>query len=177
MRSECSCWCCSSATLHLFLKISTGFRLNSEFSEFKILTITYKALLGLVPTCIKDLLDLKNYLRSRDVMTSKKNLLVVPAFNTNSHGRRAFQSVAAPLLWNSISGNHINHHHIREHLTFLKDGWKLLFLHALIYDMILVFYNLTISICNFFNFNFVNRALDPWALYKCLITIIVNDFR
>ena len=36
-----------------------------------------------------------------DLRSSKKNLLVVPAFNTNSYGRRAF-SVVAPLLWNSL---------------------------------------------------------------------------
>ena len=67
--------------------------------EFKILTITYKALYGLAPTYIKDLL--KVYHPSRDLRSSKKNLLVVPAFNTNSYGRRAF-SVVAPLLWNSL---------------------------------------------------------------------------
>ena len=64
--------------------------------EFKILTITCKALHGLAPTYIKDLL--KMYHPSRDLRSSKKNLLVVPAFNTNSFGRRAF-SVVAPRLW------------------------------------------------------------------------------
>ena len=68
--------------------------------EYKILTITYKALHGLAPTYIKDLL--KNYHPSRDLRSSKKNLLVVPAFNTNSYGRRAF-SIVVPLLWNSLS--------------------------------------------------------------------------
>ena len=67
--------------------------------EFKILTINCKALHGLAPTYIKDLL--KIYHPSRDLRSSKKNLLVVPAFNTNSYGRRAF-SVVAPLLWNSL---------------------------------------------------------------------------
>lgn len=67
--------------------------------EFKILTITYKALHGLAPTYINGLL--KNYHPSRDLRSSKKNLLVVPAFNTNSYGRRAF-SVVVPLLWNSL---------------------------------------------------------------------------
>ena len=67
--------------------------------EFKILTITYKALHDLAPAYIKNLL--KNYYPPRDLRSSKKNLLVVPAFRTNSYGRRAF-SVIAPLLWNSL---------------------------------------------------------------------------
>ena len=67
--------------------------------EFKILIITYKALHGLAPTYIKDLL--KNYHPPRDLRSSKKNLLVVPVFNTNSYGRHAF-FVVAPLLWNSL---------------------------------------------------------------------------
>ena len=37
-----------------------------------------------------------------DLKSSKKNLLAVPAFNIKSYGRRAF-SVAAPLLWNSLT--------------------------------------------------------------------------
>ena len=41
------------------------------------------------------------YYPPRDLRSSKKNLLVVPAFCTNSYGRRAF-SVIAPLLWDSL---------------------------------------------------------------------------
>ena len=54
----------------------------------------------ITPTYIKDLL--KHYHPSRDLRSSKKNLLVVPAFNTNSYGHRAF-TVVAPLLWNSLA--------------------------------------------------------------------------
>ena len=67
--------------------------------EFKILIVTCKPLHGLAPPYIKDLLQ--SYLPARDLRSSKKNLLVVPAFNINSYGRRAF-SVAVPLLWNSL---------------------------------------------------------------------------
>ena len=38
----------------------------------------------------------------KHISTRKKNLLVIPAFNTNSYDRRAF-SVVVPLLWNSLS--------------------------------------------------------------------------
>ena len=64
--------------------------------ELKILIVTCKPLHGLAPAYIKDLL--KSYLPAR---SSKRNLLVVPAFNINTYGRRAF-SFAAPLLWNSL---------------------------------------------------------------------------
>ena len=92
--------------------------------EFKILIITYEALHGLAPTDIKDLL--KNYHPPRDLRSSKKNLLVVPVFNTNSYGRRAF-SVVAPLLWNSLP------QHIRDAGSpdIFKRRLKLLFLYAL----------------------------------------------
>ena len=83
--------------------------------EFKILIITCKPLHGLAPVYIKDLIQ--SYLPARDLRSSKKNLLVVPVFNINSYGRRAF-SVASPLLWNSLP------QHIRDvdHWTFLKDS-------------------------------------------------------
>ena len=52
--------------------------------EFKILIVTCKPLHGLAPPYIKDLLQ--SYLPARDLRSSKKNLLVVPAFNINSYG-------------------------------------------------------------------------------------------
>ena len=67
--------------------------------ELKILIVTCKTLHGLAPSYIKDLVQ--SYLPARDLRSSKKNLLVVPVFNINSYGRRAF-SVASPLLWNSL---------------------------------------------------------------------------
>ena len=67
--------------------------------ELKILIVTCKTLHGLAPAYIKDLVQ--SYLPARDLRSSKKNLLVVPVFNINSYGRRAF-SVASPLLWNSL---------------------------------------------------------------------------
>ena len=83
--------------------------------ELKILIVTCKPLHGLAPAYIKDLLQ--SYLPAPDLRSSKKNLLVVPAFNINSYGRRAF-SVAAPLLWNSLP------QHIKDagSLDFLKDS-------------------------------------------------------
>ena len=80
--------------------------------EFKILTITYKAPHGLAPTYLK--IFSKSTVHHATYSSSKKNLLVVPAFNTSSYGGRAF-SVVAPLLWNSLP------QHIRDS-GFLKDA-------------------------------------------------------
>ena len=51
--------------------------------ELKILIVTCKTLHGHDPTYIKDLLQY--YLPARDLRSSKKNLLIVPAFNINSY--------------------------------------------------------------------------------------------
>ena len=88
--------------------------------EFKILTVTYETLHGLAPAYIKDLLQ--SYHPARDLRSSKKNLLAVPAFNIDSYGRHAF-SVSAPLLWNSLP------QHRRDAGSL--NSWKLLFLDAL----------------------------------------------
>ena len=88
----------SSVILHLFLA-NLHWLLIDLPVEFKILIITWKTLHGLAPAYIKDLHQ--SYLPARDLRSSKKSLLAVPAFNINSYGRRAF-SVAAPLLWNSL---------------------------------------------------------------------------
>ena len=67
--------------------------------EFEILTITNEALHDLAPTYIKDLL--KNYHPPRDLRSSKKNLIIISAFKTNSYVRCAF-SVVVPPLWNNL---------------------------------------------------------------------------
>ena len=89
--------------------------------DFKILTLTYKTLHGLGPAYIKDLLQ--SYHPARDLRSTKKNLLAVPAFNINGYGVvRAF-SVSAPLFWNSLP------QHIKDAGSL--DSWKLFFLDAL----------------------------------------------
>ena len=57
---------------------------------FKILVITFKALTGLAPTYVIDLLE-----RYRCLRASNQLLLKFPGFNTVTYGDRAF-SVAAP---------------------------------------------------------------------------------
>ena len=65
----------------------------------KIMLLTYKALNGLAPDYIKDLLK---YNDSRRTLRSSNNrLLDEPRANLKTYGERAF-SVAAPRLWNKL---------------------------------------------------------------------------
>ena len=65
---------------------------------FKILLLTFKALNGLAPTYITELLD--RYVPPRPLRSSSRGLLKVPRSNTK-YGNRSF-SVSAPTLWNSL---------------------------------------------------------------------------
>ena len=66
---------------------------------FKILLITYKALHGLAPTYLSELLTV--YKPSRCLRSEISSLLVVPKCRTKLYGERAF-AVAAPTLWNKL---------------------------------------------------------------------------
>ena len=67
--------------------------------EFKIILLTYKALHGMTPEYIRDLLSA--YVPSRELRSSNHHLLTIPKTRLKSYGNRAF-SAAAPLLWNSL---------------------------------------------------------------------------
>ena len=66
---------------------------------FNILFITFKALNGIAPNCICELLH--QYQPNRSLLSSTRNLLSVPRTHTTTYGDRAF-SVSAPKLWNSL---------------------------------------------------------------------------
>ena len=66
--------------------------------QFKIITITWKALYDQAPSYIKDLIQ--PYTPSRELRSSHKHQLAVPRYH-RSHGGRAY-SVAAPTLWNAL---------------------------------------------------------------------------
>ncbi len=61
--------------------------------------LTYKALDGLVPRYLSQLLTV--YTLSRDLCSSDSGLLVVPPTRLRSMGDRAFSS-CVPKLWNSL---------------------------------------------------------------------------
>ena len=67
---------------------------------YKILLLTYKALNGMAPRYIADLLQ--PYTPTRQLRSFSKNLLVTPKSNLKFYGDRSFQ-VAAPRLWNSLT--------------------------------------------------------------------------
>jgi hypothetical protein len=66
---------------------------------FKILLIAYKALHGIAPPYIADLITA--YVPKRNLRSATSNQLVVPAYNLRTCGYRSF-SCSAPLLWNSL---------------------------------------------------------------------------
>ena len=67
--------------------------------DFKILLFTYKALNGLAPRYLSDLI--KRHVPRRSLRSASKFLLDVPATELKTFGDRAF-SHAAPILWNSL---------------------------------------------------------------------------
>ena len=62
-----------------------------------ILLFTFKALNGLAPTYLSDLV--KFYVHERNLRSTSQKLLAVPFSKTKSYGDRAF-SICAPKLWN-----------------------------------------------------------------------------
>ena len=67
--------------------------------EFKMLILTFKAYHEIGPKNLTD--SLIKYTPSRTLPSTNKGLLVVPKYNLESYGKRAF-SVIAPSLWNNL---------------------------------------------------------------------------
>ena len=65
---------------------------------YKILLLTYKALNGLAPLYLCDMLE--RYIPVRRLRSSDNYLLSIPWYNLKSYGGRAF-SIVAPKLWNN----------------------------------------------------------------------------
>ena len=68
--------------------------------EYKVLFLTYKALLGKAPPYISQLFYL--YTPTRPLRSENKNLLRVPRCRLEGYGRRCF-AYAAPSIWNPLS--------------------------------------------------------------------------
>ena len=67
--------------------------------NYKILLLTFKALHGLAPSYITELISV--YKPKRTLRSSKELLLSTQPFNLKTYGYRCF-SVSAPVLWNSL---------------------------------------------------------------------------
>lgn len=66
---------------------------------YKVLLYTYKALHGLAPQYISELVEV--YVPSRPLRSATQSLLRVPKCRTATYGSRSFR-VAAPQLWNKL---------------------------------------------------------------------------
>ena len=70
--------------------------------EFKLLTLTYKAINGEAPFYLSELLS--PYKPTRTLRSENQHLLQCPKYRLERFGRRSFE-VAAPTLWNSLPVN------------------------------------------------------------------------
>ena len=69
---------------------------------FKILLLTFKAIRGMGPLYLRDLIS--QYKPRRALRSADQLLLEQPTYKLKSYGLRAF-SVCAPILWNKLSHN------------------------------------------------------------------------
>ena len=67
--------------------------------EFKILILTFKAYQEIGPKYLTD--SLIKHTPSSSLRSTNKELLMVPKYNLETYGKRAF-SVIAPTLWNNL---------------------------------------------------------------------------
>ncbi|KAL0150320.1 hypothetical protein M9458_054428, partial [Cirrhinus mrigala] len=70
--------------------------------DFKILLITYKALNGLAPQYLSELLS--HYSPSRPLRSQNSGNLIIPRISKSTAGGRSF-SYLAPKLWNNLPYN------------------------------------------------------------------------
>ena len=69
--------------------------------HYKVILLTFKAIHGLAPTYLSELIS--QYLPTRSLRSASQNLLVVHRSRTKSFGDRSFEC-AVPTLWNSLPG-------------------------------------------------------------------------
>jgi len=67
--------------------------------RFKLALLTFKALHGLAPVYLTELLT--PYTPARSLRSAGRNLLEVPSYNLKSYGGRSF-ACAAPSVWNDL---------------------------------------------------------------------------
>ena len=124
--------------------------------QFKILLITFKAIHGLAPKYLRDLLTFKSSLYN--LRSSDSILLSMPVARSKTLGDRAFM-VAAPRLWNSLPKElraitNVNSFkaHIKTYLKFLElyigDQFYIQFLLAcILYSFYCYFLNALSFVC------------------------------
>ena len=68
--------------------------------HYKVILLTFKAIHGLAPTYLSELIA--QYLPTRSLRSASQNLLVINRSRTKTFGDRSFEC-AAPTLWNSLA--------------------------------------------------------------------------
>ncbi len=84
---------------HISPVLSTLYWHYSQYSDFKILLITYKALNGLAPQYLSELLS--QYSHSHPLRSQNSGHLIIPRISKSTAGGRSF-SYLAPKLWNNL---------------------------------------------------------------------------
>ena len=72
---------------------------QEDIASFAVLLLVFKALNGLAPCYISDLLNKRSSVRS--LRSCSQGLLNIPKSRTKTYGDRAF-SIAGPRLWNEL---------------------------------------------------------------------------
>ena len=113
-RFNCCCCCCCyrnhsfQANVRLMVALKgpvIGFLKRMYFHTFefrivfKVLLLVYKALNGMAPPYLSDILCYRLY--SRSLRSASQKLIVVHRTNMKTYGDRAF-SIAGPKLWNQL---------------------------------------------------------------------------
>ena len=87
--------------------------------QYKLLVLVFTALHGLAPGYIRDLTT--PYLPTRNLRSTDLHLLVVPLYNLEGYGKRAF-SVSGSTLWNSLPENVRKIDNLTKFTTLLKTN-------------------------------------------------------
>ena len=100
--------------------------------QYKIILLVFKCLHDMAPGYLKDLVSVR--CPARNLRSSSHLRLEVPAFRTESYGRKRFD-VAAALLWNKLPLNvkscdtlTIFKKHLKIHLFMKAFYWTVIFL-------------------------------------------------
>ena len=103
---------------HISLVLQDLHWLPVEFRpQYKVLLLTYKALNGLAPGYVEDLIE--PYQPTRTLRSTAKSLLKVPSQRTTTYGSRSFRA-SAPQLWNQLPEDIKNAGSVNTFKTLLK---------------------------------------------------------
>ena len=87
--------------------------------QYKLLVFVFTALHGLAPGYIRYIIT--PYLPTRNLRSADLHLLVVPRYNPEGYGKRAF-SVSGSTLWNSLPENMRKIDNLTKFNTLLKTN-------------------------------------------------------